>query len=189
MFPFAQTLTEICLGGREDLLTKELEVEVNGILRQFSRLETLRIERYVDSYSVFEGLGREPDPIMITTPVTPVDSRSSCSVDWLHESPLLIKLQFFIRRPESTRTYVSSQLSSPTLFRTWNVIKEGDSTNLVLNLQELELQVVKRFRFLETLTVHIGERSRLPEPEVLEQWQHKMRNAEGRPCQVYFKVR
>ncbi|KAF9183299.1 hypothetical protein BGZ51_004090 [Haplosporangium sp. Z 767] len=189
MFPFAQTLTELCLGGREDLLTKEMEVEVNGILRRFPRLETLRIERYVDNYSVFEALGREPAPIMITAPVTPADGSSPCSVDWLHESPLLIKLGFFIRRPESTPKYVSSQLSSPTLFRTWDVIKEGNGINLTLNLQELERQVVKRFRFLETLTVHVGGHSCLPESEVLEQWQHKMRSAEGRPCQVYFKVR
>jgi len=60
LFPFSSTLRSLHLGGEEHSFDHNRVDDANKILRQLRGLEVLVVERYLDGYELFSGLGHEP---------------------------------------------------------------------------------------------------------------------------------
>ncbi|KAF9362829.1 hypothetical protein BGX34_005405 [Mortierella sp. NVP85] len=114
----------------------------NKILRQLQGLEVLVVERYLDGYELFSGLGHEPG-----SPRQP---------GRLGNGPFLKEVEFFVQSPKDTRpkTLPASRIC------------DGNK----INLQELEEQVVDRFMFLEKLRVHLHGHIQLALAHELDGW-------------------
>ncbi|CAO3564874.1 unnamed protein product [Mortierella alpina] len=162
MFPYAKTLVSLHLGGgKEDIPANEI-VKLKRVLRQLPRLEVLKIDRYFDSFEVFEGLGREPHSFSQDS--DGVDGTSPCSpsqVDWYGEAPFLTRLDISLRLPLTAS-------HSPAVVRTWAVGTGDRRASTILNVEELQTQVLNRFRFLENVTVRLLGRS-WPASKTLEE--------------------
>ncbi|KAF9954378.1 hypothetical protein BGZ72_004631, partial [Mortierella alpina] len=171
MIPYAKTLTSLHLGGpKEDISTKEF-VRLKQILRKLPRLEILKIDRYLDSFEIFQGLGREP--LSSSTDMNGGNGAGPSSlghIEWLGEAPFLTLLDISLRLPWTTAY-------SPAVMRTWTV-DTGIRRVSFLNLEELQMQVLDRFRFLEDVTVRLLGRSQ-PASETLSDWDSK-RNLSAR---------
>ncbi|KAF9574001.1 hypothetical protein EC968_007553 [Mortierella alpina] len=181
MFPYANTLTSLHLGGgKEDIPASEF-TKLKQLLWRLPRLEVLKVDRYFDSFEIFEGLGREP--ASLSQGVDGGDGASSCSlghVDWYGEAPFLTVLDISLRLP-LTASY------SPAVIRTWMIGTGNRRVSTFLNVEELQTQVLNRFRFLEEVTVRLLGRSR-PASKTLEDWSAKRRLSEGasQRCNVSF---
>ncbi|KAF9966489.1 hypothetical protein BGZ70_002190 [Mortierella alpina] len=179
MFPFAKTLVSLHLGGaKEDIPANEC-VKLKQILRQLPRLEMLKIDRYFNSFEVFEGLGREPHSLSQDS--EDGDGTGPCSpghVGWYGEAPFLTLLDISLRLPLTT-SY------SPAVMRTW-IVGTGDRrVSTILNVEELQTQVLNRFRFLEDVTVRLLGRSRSASRK-LEEWSSSPSEGGGQKCNVSF---
>ncbi|KAG0209590.1 hypothetical protein BGX28_010205 [Mortierella sp. GBA30] len=177
MFPFAKTLRELALGGPPDILQAGQVANLNQILRQLPLLEVLRIDRWLDSYEIFDGLGDHRATLCTDMNSAAVNTTLPCPADWLHESPFLVKLNIFLRAPHG-----HSSTFSQAALQAWKINPVGSAENAVLNLDELERQVLDRFRFLEELTVHIPKESNHAPPE-MERW----KKGRATRCVVHFK--
>ncbi|KAF9982486.1 hypothetical protein BGZ75_006117 [Mortierella antarctica] len=136
MFPYAKTLISLHLGGaKEDIPANEF-VKLKHILRQLPRLEILKIDRFLDSFEIFEGLGREPLSLSQDTDGGDIGTGQSSPshVAWYGEAPFLTLLDISLRLPWST-SY------SPAVVRTW-ITGTGDRrASTVLNVGELQTQM------------------------------------------------
>ncbi|KAF9424152.1 hypothetical protein BGZ94_008083 [Podila epigama] len=154
MFPFANTLTSLHLGGKVDLVVAPYVSTMNKILRHLPFLEVLIIERLLQGYDVFEGLGRDVTStvkeIGLETPLVEKQGTAIAPPDWLNERPFLHELQFFASSPPPA--------AGPT-----------HSLNNPLDLDELTRSAIQRFRFLEKLHVKSSFRH-LPQEHLVEPW-------------------
>ncbi|KAF9110591.1 hypothetical protein BGX27_006145 [Mortierella sp. AM989] len=165
MFPFAKTLRSLALGGGETVLSQQSEDILTDILRQLPVLEVLRIERYLTSYRVFSGLGREPEPVASESDHADVASSASNVQDWAwaNEPPFLLDLEFYVRFPIEE-------------------VHLAMSDGKTLSLETLQRQVLDRFRFLERLKLHVNARHTqlaLPAYTELESWRKKVQEDRG----------
>jgi hypothetical protein len=158
MFPFAGTLTSLHLGGKADVITSPHATALNEILKRLPLLEVLIIERLLQGYAIFDGLGRDTatslselelsdaseQPEDLQKPIPPPE--------WIQERPFLHELQIYAcspARPPTTDAVVS--LNDP------------------LDLDELHSSVIQRFRFLEKLKVKTTLRHK-PREHMIEPW-------------------
>jgi hypothetical protein len=164
LFPFAKTLRSLHIGGEEQSFDHHRANELNEILRQLPALEVLHIERYLDGYEVFSGLGRQP---VSSTHSQQKHQGSPYQVNWLNEGPFLHELEFFVHRPKANQNAIRGK-DGPYL----PVSKICDGT--MINLGELEQQIVDRFMFLEKLRVRVHAQILLPREDKLERWKKKV---------------
>ncbi|KAF9905676.1 hypothetical protein BX616_000955 [Lobosporangium transversale] len=64
LFPFARTLKSLELGGHHAPMNDIECTTLNEILQRLPALENLRIERYLENYSLFSGLGFNDGPFL-----------------------------------------------------------------------------------------------------------------------------
>ncbi|KAG0349780.1 hypothetical protein BG005_010690 [Podila minutissima] len=159
MFPFAGTLTSLHLGGKADVITSQHATTLNEILKRLPLLEVLIIERLLQGYAIFDGLGR--DVATSLSELEPSDPSEQLEggfqkpippPEWIQERPFLHELQIYAcppARPPTTGPIVS--LNDP------------------LDLDELHSSVVQRFRFLEKLKVKTALRHK-PREHRIEPW-------------------
>ncbi|KFH70726.1 hypothetical protein MVEG_03574 [Podila verticillata NRRL 6337] len=159
MFPFAGTLTSLHLGGKADVITSQHATTLNEILKRLPLLEVLIIERLLQGYAVFDGLGRDDTTSLSELKLSEASEQPEEDLqkpipppEWIQERPFLHDLQIYAcppARPPTTGPVVS--LNDP------------------LDLDELYSSVVQRFRFLEKLKVKTTLRHK-PREHKVEPW-------------------
>ncbi|KAF9358189.1 hypothetical protein BGX26_002310 [Mortierella sp. AD094] len=170
-FPFAKTLRSLYLGGEEKNLSHHEEATLKNILHQLPVLEVLRIDRYIDSYRLFSGLGREHESTLLDTDQADLTASSGTSNfqdwAWINEPPFLYDLEFYVRLPLESAEDTSELTKS-----------DGHT----MSLETLQRQVLDRFRFLERLKLHmngLNGRLELPAIDELEAWKKKVQEDRG----------
>ncbi|KAG0002995.1 hypothetical protein BGZ79_001933 [Entomortierella chlamydospora] len=173
-FPFAKTLRSLYLGGVEECLSHDEEATLRNILLQLPVLEVLRIDRYIDSYKLFSGLGREPSSTLPDSDQADLTAGSGINNiqdwTWMNESPFLYDLEFYVRLPPE----LAGDTSEPT-----SLAKSDGHT---MSLENLQRQVLDRFRFLERLKLHMkagNRRFELPAADELVAWKKKVQEERG----------
>ncbi|KAF9961455.1 hypothetical protein BGZ65_010682 [Modicella reniformis] len=180
MFPFAKTLRSLHIGGGEHSLVPRRVDELNKILRQLPALEVLHIERYLDSYEIFAGMGREPSPSSSHSEQEQNQQQQQqqqqqslpCQVDWLNEGPFLHQLEFLIHLPKEDRCLITREDGS---YLPISKICHGAT----INLRELEQQIVDRFVFLEKLRVQVHTQIKLPDRDEFDRWRAEVWKKRG----------
>ncbi|KAG0290477.1 hypothetical protein BGZ96_006065 [Linnemannia gamsii] len=145
MFPFANTLRELNLGGPESVLRKSEVKTLNLILHQLPSLEVLKLDRYVHNAALsklFQGFGPELE--------YPLPWDESQMVD--------------------TRSGGGQKEGSISCLRRVRLFYQGFG-NEHLPLRGLEIAVLDRLMFLEKLTVKAWSEKDLPKKEVIDSWQ------------------
>ncbi|KAG0329621.1 hypothetical protein BGZ99_001228 [Dissophora globulifera] len=170
MFAFASNLTNLHLGGEESCLLPPENDMLNKILRLLPNLEILKIERYIDNYQAFVGLGREPtspeDRLQPQVEEGAQKGRNpTCCVNWIHERPFLRELHLFV--------CLSNSSEAPVGDKSVEDEKQG------LNLQAMREQVLDRFRFLETIKIQLQAGLRPPSNEDVESWKRRLEEKRG----------
>ncbi|KAF8938391.1 hypothetical protein EDD21DRAFT_363213 [Dissophora ornata] len=173
LFAFAKTLRHLHLGGESSRLLQHEAMTLNQVLRGLPQLEILKVERYMDSYQAFSGLGREA-AVSAGDRCAPGDNSDASQqeentrVDWFQERPFLRELEIHICGSTSI-------LECP----------ESASNGKILNVSELQRQVIDRFRFLERIKVYLNPTIALPETEELESWKNQIWTGRGaRECMI-----
>ncbi|KAF9541606.1 hypothetical protein EC957_002910 [Mortierella hygrophila] len=159
LFPFANTLRELNLGGAESRLLEDELVTLNLILHQLPVLEDLKLHRYVDGtamFMLFKGFGREPF------------SQDESQQGQIHGQP-----------PIKTISHGKADGLS-CLRKMWLFYKELDNNaNRCLSLDGLKTAVLDRFMFLEKLKIQAWSEADLPHTEDVFLWQKKVLSMEA----------
>ncbi|KAF9419442.1 hypothetical protein BGZ76_004245, partial [Entomortierella beljakovae] len=155
---FSSTLTSLHIGagfGRDGVIEHDSVATWNAILRRLPMLETLRIDRYIKDYVLFDGLGRS---------IHSEDSDQDMQHNGLDDSnSSIIEEELGSSSGISTESSSISDLSSssqlqPSTIEDWTnerpYLQELQITfrpACVIQTVDLERELVERFRFLERL--------------------------------------
>ncbi|KAF9345641.1 hypothetical protein BGX26_002911 [Mortierella sp. AD094] len=167
---FSSTLTSLHIGagfGRESAIEFDSVSTWNAILRRLPTLETLKVDRYIKDYLLFEGLGRSMpiedsdsnlqrngDGEAKDSTITP-EIKESLETDSTISPPL--PSPPLPAAPSSLDPH-DSILQQPTKVQDWTrerpYLQELQITfrvSCVVQTEDLDRELVQRFRFLERL--------------------------------------
>lgn len=162
LFPFAEMLRELNLGGQDSRLKEDEVVTLNSILHQLPVLEVLKLDRNVDETTLsklFKGFGRETDLSL------PQDESRQ---EQVHGQPVI-------------KTMSHGNSDGLSCLRKVRLLYEGlgKNYNKPLSLNGLKSAVLDRLMFLEKLTIRVGLPANLPLEEDVFLWQKKVMSREA----------
>ncbi|KAG9319910.1 hypothetical protein KVV02_007325 [Mortierella alpina] len=142
MFPYAKTLISLHLGGaKEDIPANEF-IKLKHILRQLPRLEILKIDRFFDSFEIFEGLGREPFSLSQDTDGGDIGTGQSSPghVDWRHEGASWFTVFVATNGRVEMKSMPSALMQSETRFPACNRQLEISSITKLSTMEPLDYE-------------------------------------------------
>lgn len=145
LFPFANTLRELNIGGPESYLRRNEVTTLNSILHQLPVLEAFKLDRYVDRAALsklFQGFRSEQEYPLPQDESQMVDTKSGG------------------KQKEGNISYLRKVR---LLYR--------DSGDEHFSLRGLEIAVLDRLMFLEKLTIKAWSEADLPKKEDIVSWQ------------------
>ncbi|KAF9202295.1 hypothetical protein BGZ49_007518 [Haplosporangium sp. Z 27] len=164
---FSSTLTSLHIGAgfaRDSVIEHDSVPTWNAILRRLPMLETLKIDRYIKDYLLFEGLGRSL-PIENSTPKLQYDDSEDLKdtdASGIKEGSLETESILSQSLPSKTS---NSLIESPTMVQDWSMerpyLQELQITfraTCTVQTTDLDRELVQRFRFLERLYFSCSKR-------------------------------
>ncbi|KAF8979576.1 hypothetical protein BGZ46_005257 [Entomortierella lignicola] len=164
---FSSTLTSLHIGAgfaRDSVIEHDSVPTWNAILRRLPMLETLKIDRYIKDYLLFEGLGRSL-PIENSAPKLQYDDSEDLKdtdASGIKEGSLETESILSQSLPSKTS---NSLIESPIMVQDWSMerpyLQELQITfraTCTVQTTDLDRELVQRFRFLERLYFSCSKR-------------------------------
>ncbi|KAG0053936.1 hypothetical protein BGZ83_000162 [Gryganskiella cystojenkinii] len=162
----------------------------NNVLRSLPNLQILRLDRYLRNFSLFEGLGRTPQPKLTdgtsakasgagNTPVIEEDGElDEDSLERPFLTELLVTFRFLPPEPllpptppaSNSESSLFSLDRSPVLQTPLLPTSHSQQRCHGVETTDLDRELIGRFRFLETLQIQYARR-----PENFEAWKRTWR--------------